>query len=101
MAIAGLKNLCIPAYVYLVISIIALVIIFIQNIGNSDKYCMGQYTCDVYSTIFIFIIKLIYILFWTWILNLICNAGASKLAWVLVLFPFILMFVLLGLLFIL
>jgi hypothetical protein len=96
MAIAGLRNLCTPAYVYLVISIIALVVMALQNIGSDHVYCLGEYSCDVYSTTLIFVIKILYVLFWTWVLNLICRAGASSIAWFLVLFPFILFFILLG-----
>lgn len=100
MAVAGLRNLCTPSYVYLVISAIALVVMLYQNIGNVDKYCVGSQTCSVSSTAIIFVIKAIYILFWTWILNLICRAGAPGIAWFLVLLPFVLMFVLVSLLFI-
>lgn len=100
MAIAGLRNICTPAYVYLVISIVAMVIMFYQNIGNVDKYCIGSYTCTVSSTVLIFLIKVVYILFWTWILNLICRAGAPAISWFLVLLPFILMFILVSLLFV-
>jgi len=100
MAVAGLRNLCTPSYVYLVISAIALVIMLYQNIGNVDRYCVGSQTCNVSSTAIIFVIKAIYILFWTWILNLVCRAGAPGIAWFLVLLPFILMFVLVSLLFI-
>jgi hypothetical protein len=38
----------------------------------------------------------LYIIFWTWILNLICKSGASVVSWVLVLFPIILMFLIIG-----
>jgi hypothetical protein len=100
MAVAGLRNLCTPSYVYLVISAIALVVMLYQNIGNVDRYCVGSQTCSVSSTAIIFVIKAIYILFWTWILNLICRAGAPGIAWFLVLLPFVLMFVLVSLLFI-
>ena len=98
MAIVGLKNLCAPSYVYLVISIIGLVVMAIQNYGNFSVYCLGSYTCNVSSTGLVFIIKLLYILFWTWILNLICRAGATHIAWILVVLPFLLFFVLLSLL---
>lgn len=98
MAVAGLKNLCSPAYVYLVISIIAIVIMGFQNYGNLNTYCLGSYSCDVSSTGLIFLIKVMYVLLWTWILNLICRAGAPGVAWFLVLLPFILSFILLGLL---
>lgn len=96
MAIKGLRNLCTPAYVYLVISTIALIVMIYQNYGNVDKYCLGDYTCSVSSTAMIFIIKAVYILFWTWILNLMCNANATNVAWFLLLLPLILMFVLIA-----
>lgn len=96
MAVVGLRNLCTPSYVYLVISIILLVVMMFQNMGNVNTYCLGTYTCDVSSTALIFIIKILYVLFWTWILNLICRAGAPGFAWLLVLFPFVLFFVLLA-----
>lgn len=96
MAIAGLRNLCTPSYVYLVISIIMLIVMAFQNIGNENTYCLGTYSCDVYSTTLLFIIKILYVLFWTWVLNLICRAGAPSIAWFLVLLPFILFFILLG-----
>jgi hypothetical protein len=97
MAVAGLKNLCTPAYVYLVISIIALVIMGLQNTGNVNTYCLGSYSCDVTSVTLIFLVKFAYVLLWTWILNLICRAGAPGIAWFLVLLPFILLFILIGL----
>jgi uncharacterized membrane protein YdjX (TVP38/TMEM64 family) len=59
-------------------------------------YALGNFSCRVPSTIAIFILKLVYILFWTWILNLMCKDGQQTIAWLLVLFPFILLFVILG-----
>jgi len=98
MAVAGLRNLCAPSYVYLVVSMIFLFIVLIQNYSYTDLYCVGNYSCNVSSTMMIFIIKFIYILFWTWVLNLICRAGAPNFAWFLVLFPIILMFLLISML---
>uniref|UniRef100_A0A6C0ASI6 Yip1 domain-containing protein n=1 Tax=viral metagenome TaxID=1070528 RepID=A0A6C0ASI6_9ZZZZ len=97
MAVVGFRNLCSPAYVYLVISVIALLVMTFQNIGNVNLYCLGTYNCSVTNTTLIFIIKAVYIVFWTWVLNLICRAGATNLAWFLVLLPFILMFVFIAL----
>lgn len=98
MGIVGLKNLCTPSYVYLVISVIALIVMAFHNYGNINTYCLGSYTCEVSSTSLIFVIKILYILFWTWVLNLICRAGAPTIAWFLLLLPFILFFILLALL---
>lgn len=98
MAFTGLRKLCTPAYVYLVISVIFIIIAAIQNYGNINVYCLGSYSCDVSSTLLIFIIKLLYVLFWTWILNLICRAGYSGVSWFLLLLPILLVFILLALL---
>ncbi len=94
----SLKELCKPALVYFVISLLGLFIAVIQNLGNKKKYTLGSFSCAVSSTALIFIIKLIYILLWTWILNLICKDGYTNVSWFLVLFPFVLLFVLLGML---
>ena len=57
-----------PAYVYLVISVIAVVAMMFQNAGNSNKYC-GTYSCQVPSTAGVFIAKGLYIAFWTFALK--------------------------------
>ena len=93
MQIPGLRKLCTPAYLYLVISVFSVIIIMLQNGSNSNTYCMGNYSCQVPNIYLIFVVKLIYILFWTWILNLLCKSGYPGVSWVLLLFPFILMFI--------
>jgi len=91
-----LSQLCTPSYVYFIISALAIVISVIQNMGNSGKYTLGMYSCRVPSCIAVFIIKIIYILLWTWVLNLMCKDGHSEIAWFLVLLPFIMIFVIMG-----
>ena len=93
-----LKDLCTPAMIYFVISIISLVMILFQNLGNSDSYCVGSFSCRVPNTTLVFIVQLIYVLFWTYILNLICKDGHTSLSWLLVLLPWILLFVMIGIL---
>ena len=92
----GFRQLCTPAFVYFVISAIFLVVVAFQNYGNVNTYCVGLQTCNVPNTSLIFAIKIVYVLFWTWILNLMCNAGASIVAWFIVLIPIILMFLMLS-----
>jgi len=94
----SLKELCTPAVVYFSISVISLVIVLLQNLGNTNSYNIGSFSCRVPNTTVVFITKLIYILFWTYILNLICKDGHTGLSWLLVLLPFILLFVIIGLL---
>ena len=97
MAIVGFKNLCPPALFYLVISFFALLLIAFQNYGNENIYCLGYYSCPITSIYLLFILKIIYIIFWTWVLNIICRAGYPTVSWVLVIIPIILFFILLGL----
>ena len=94
----SIKDLCTPAMLYFVISIIALVIVLMQNLGNANSYNVGSFSCRVPNTMVIFIVKFIYILFWTYILNLICKDGHTSLSWLLILLPWILLFVMMGLL---
>ena len=91
-----LSQLCTPSYVYFIISVLAMIVSGIQNVGNNNKYTLGMFSCRVPSCLAVFIVKILYIVFWTWILNLICNDGHVGIAWFLVLLPFILLFVIMG-----
>jgi hypothetical protein len=93
-----LKELCTPAMIYFVISMIALLMVLFQNLGNSNSYNVGSFSCRVPNTALVFIVKLIYVLFWTYVLNLICRDGHTSLSWLLVLLPWILLFVMIGIL---
>ena len=93
-----LKELCTPAMIYFVISIIALIMVLFQNLGNNNSYNVGSFSCRVPNTALVFIVKLIYVLFWTYVLNLICKDGHTSLSWLLVLLPWILLFVMIGIL---
>jgi hypothetical protein len=94
----SLKELCTPAFVYFTLSIIVWFIVLLQNFGNDGVYTIGNFSTDVSSTVVIFVFKLLYILFWTYILNLICKDGNKGLSWFLVIFPWLLLFVVIGIL---
>ena len=91
------RKLCSPAYVYLVISVISLILMVTQNIGNSGKYCIGSYECQVDNIAAVFVGKALYIAFWTFVLNSVCKAGFTQFSWFLLFFPYVLFFVLIGL----
>tara|TARA_Y100000816_G_scaffold69053_1_gene46199 strand:- start:23562 stop:23822 length:261 start_codon:yes stop_codon:yes gene_type:complete len=63
---------------------------------NNNVYHCGSYSFLVPSVLMIFLFKIVYLLFWTYILNLLCKDKNSRLAWVLVLFPIVLFAVILG-----
>ena len=91
-----MAKICPPAMVYLGLSIIALILMAFQNFGNFNTYCIGYYKCDETSTAFLFVIKFLYIILWTWILNIICKSGYEAVSWFLVLLPILLFFVLIA-----
>ena len=68
-----LENICTPAVVYLIISMITIMIAIYNN-----------------ARVFSILIKWIFVLLWTWVLNYICKTGYPIVSWVLVLLPYIL-----------
>lgn len=86
--------LCTPAMVYLVISFVALLFSWVQNRQNSNVYCAGHVSCPVQNTTYVFVLKILWFLFWTWILNVLCTKGYTTVAWVLVAIPFMVFFTL-------
>ena len=92
------KKLCLPSYIYLVISAISMVVLVFQNYTNTNTFCVGDFECDVPNTLSVLIIEGVYILFWTFILDVLCKAGYERMSWFLVLLPFLLFFIVIGLL---
>lgn len=93
----SVKKLCSPALVYLVLSIIGFFVVLFQNIGNTNSYNIGTYSMRCPSILMLFVLKVLYIIFWTWVLNILCKNGYSGFSWFLILLPFILMFLILAL----
>jgi hypothetical protein len=86
--------LCTPALTYLIISFVALLISWVQNMKNSNVYSAGHVSCTVQNTAYVFILKIMWFLFWAWILNVLCTKGYTTVAWVLVAIPFMVFFTL-------
>ena len=96
---SNINKLCTPAYFYLVLSVVAMVVLLFDNINNftnNDQYCVGNYKCSVPNTILVFGMKALYIAFWTFALNCLCKSGYTNIAWFLVLLPYIMFFVIFG-----
>jgi len=70
----NLAELCTPAQIYFVLSLISLVFVIMKRFQ--------------FSTI---MMKLITIAIWTWFLNFLCSKGYKSVSWFLVLLPFIVM----------
>jgi hypothetical protein len=72
---AQIASLCTPALVYLIISSITILFIFMQQF-----------------TIMTIGLKVLFVIFWTLILNYICSKGFTGISWVLVLLPYVIGF---------
>jgi hypothetical protein len=83
--VSTFKLLCLPSKVYFVLAVVGvlLTVIFPSIFGN--------------VSLFMQLLHLVYIVFWTWVLQLICRAGYKFISWVLVLAPFVLMFIVVAL----
>lgn len=91
------KQLCTPSFIYLVMSSIAFIILASQNIADSRRFCLGKLSCQIPHVSLVFLIKILYIAFWTWVINALCKSGYKSLAWVVLLFPVLFFFILAGL----
>lgn len=76
------EHLCSPAQMYFVIAVVGIILGIITRLVSpvkGDKIAFATY-----------LISIFFISLWTWILNLMCKDGYSKLSWALVLFPYFL-----------
>jgi hypothetical protein len=93
------ESLCTPAQLYLGISVLSVLAMCWQNVGNPNVLACGLMKADTpINNVFYLAFEILYVLGWTYLLNILCKKGYNKLSWLLVLLPFIAMFVLIGLL---
>jgi len=72
---SSFSKMCEPAKLYLVVSVIFLVMAIFSRISALTLMIKG-----------------VFVLIWTLVLNWLCSKGFSGLAWIIVLLPFIFMF---------
>jgi hypothetical protein len=70
-----MPQLCLPAMVYLVLAVISLSIMLFARIGMSAL-----------------LMKILFVGFYTWFLNLLCKKGYETISWILVVLPYLVMF---------
>ena len=91
-------KMCTPAQLYLGLSVLSIVTMIIQNIANPDIYCCGSFEVKtpINKSIY-FVLKFLYVAVCAYILNILCKKGYTKLSWLLILLPLIMMFVIIAL----
>ena len=93
--ISKIQALCTPAFIFFILSVLSIFVMIFDNVENTHHYCFGNVSCNVANTSMIFIVKILFIVFWTWFLNFICSRGYANVAWFILLFPYILLFAIL------
>ena len=88
------KQLCTPAKFYFIIATVSYILMLFQNINCNGRFYLGSYSCPQNTSV-ILVLNALYIVLWTYILNLICSVN-KNISWIIVLFPFILLFIGLG-----
>lgn len=89
------NKLCQPAKFYLVMSIVYYILILLQNIGSPDRFYLGSYSCSHSNPGILLLINGLFILLWTWLLNLICGINKT-ISWIIVFFPIFVLFISFG-----
>ena len=88
-------NFCPPAITYFVVSMIIIILVAIQtDFSKPENYCILTKECKASDIYLFFVIKILYVLFWTWILNIICKMVSPNVSWFIVLLPLIIFIVL-------
>lgn len=84
------RELCPPAMLYFVVSMFVMAWVFFQNLGHDQsQYTMGYVGFRVPNIYLMMAFKVLMILFWTYVLNLICRDGHQMLSWFMVMLPFL------------
>lgn len=90
----SVMKLCTPSKIYFFVAVILLFLSFVIDMRNKDKdkVCLGKLKCK--SKPLYYLLNVLFIVFWSWILNKLCSYGWVKLSWFLLLTPFFVLVVL-------
>lgn len=69
-------NLCNPALFYFILAVISILMLIVKKASAT-----------------VIVAKIIGVILWTWVLNFVCTKGFTTMSWVLVLSPYVIMFV--------
>ena len=97
LRLGEIKKLCTPAMTYFVISVTTLIYLIFTNMSNKTTLCVGEFDCPVDNVYLIYIIKLVYLLFVTIVLDSLCKNGYTSISWFLLFLPLLFFFAMLGL----
>ena len=99
LGLGNIRKMCTPAVVYFFISLFTLLILVgmnFSNHGTNNTLCVGNYDCPTDNLFIVYLVKSLYILFMTIVLDSLCTNGYATISWFLVFFPLIMYFIILG-----
>ena len=94
-------KLCAPAQIYLVVSVVMLVLSYFGLSAISQQLEVHQSSSPMIQSLNFtyqkesrtsYIVQGVFIVLWTWVLSYLCRKGYTSLSWLLVLLPWVLMF---------
>jgi predicted permease len=99
LGLGDIRKMCTPAVIYFFISLFSLLTMIgmnFSNHGSNTTLCVGNYDCPTDNLIMVYLVKAMYILFMTIVLDSLCKNGFSTISWLLVFFPLLMYFIILG-----
>lgn len=91
-------KLCTPAKIYFLISAVSVLGLLFQQ-RRPYEYHAGRFKIKLaHHFALFFLIKILYLILWTFILKKLCDNGYKQLAWFIVVLPLLMFFIMIGLL---
>ena len=98
LGLNDIRKMCSPAVIYFFISVFSLLMLIGMNLSNhgTNTLCVGNYECPTESLLMVYLMKGLYILFMTIVLDSLCKNGYASISWFLLFFPLLFYFIILG-----
>ena len=95
LGLNDIRKMCSPAVIYFFISVFSLLMLIGMNLSNhgTNTLCVGNYECPTESLLMVYLMKGLYILFMTIVLDSLCKNGYKSISWFLVFFPLLFYFI--------
>ena len=80
-----MTQLCLPSFIYLVLSIIGIVIYIYSTLIKNNPNIKQNFTTT--NALLVLVIKLVFMIGWTFFLNWLCSVNMTALAWIILCLP--------------
>lgn len=84
------KNYCTPAKTYLILAVLSIAYTLVANVGTENIFKLGTMKVYVQNTYMVILFEIFYLMAWGWFIDWLCRKRETKIAWFIVLLPYIL-----------